>query len=27
MANPMVTWPVTSRDPEGQGRDRDMFRA
>jgi len=27
MANRTVTWPMTSRDPECQGRDPDMFTA
>jgi len=25
MGNRTVTWPMTSRDPKGQGRDRDML--
>jgi len=27
IANPMVTWQMTSRDPKGQGRDPDIFEA
>ena len=27
ITSPMITWPMTSRDPKGQGRDPNMLRA